>query len=60
MIDMDEVRRRCDLGFWQAAYGAAGLCRGKDDATWKQAADYIEQRKAEVLRALIEQWRSLR
>lgn len=61
--DWPALRAACAAERWQAAYGAAGLCPGKDGpglAAWQAAADYIEAEKAAALAALTARWRERR
>lgn len=61
--DWPAIREACARGEYQRAYGAAGLCPGKDRpglAAWQAAADYIEAEKAAALAALTARWRERR
>lgn len=61
--DWPAIRTACEAGRWQAAYGAAGPCPGKDGAglaAWSAAAAYIEAEKAAALAALTAAWRERR
>lgn len=55
--DWPAIRAACAREQWQKAYNAAGCCGGTDDLGWRQAAAYIEARKAEALAALVAAWK---
>lgn len=56
--DWPAIRAACATEAWQRAYSAAGPCGSKDDLGWRQAAAYIEARKATALDALVAAWRA--
>lgn len=59
--DWPAIREACARGEYQRAYGAAGLCPGKDGpglAAWRAAAEYIEECKARHVAAQVAAWRA--
>jgi hypothetical protein len=56
--DWPTIKAACMTEAWQRAYSAAGPCGGPDDLGWRQAAAYIEARKAAALDALLAAWRA--